>query len=154
MASCFGIQRAPGVKPVTVRPVGEHDRHGQRCPVRLRLGDGPAFFQQHFAKFPLALPHLWSGTAVSRLVLDERKMRGLRTEVQPGARVFSGVDLHQLWPDHAVGDRRLILWLMMAFSIVFPACFFRYARSLWMAMDLFWDPPPDEETPTRQDVEE
>lgn len=33
------------------------------------------------------------------------------------------------------------LWTMVAFSVVFPACFFRHARSLWLGMDLFWDPP-------------
>ena len=48
-------------------------------------------------------------------------------------------------------DPTEILWWMVALSVIFPACFFRYARSLWMAIDMFWDPPSDEETPTRQD---
>ena len=42
-------------------------------------------------------------------------------------------------------DRDVILWVSAAFSVAFPACFFRYARSLWLGMDLFWDPPEAKE---------
>ncbi|MCH8922334.1 MAG: DUF983 domain-containing protein [Planctomycetes bacterium] len=46
-------------------------------------------------------------------------------------------------------DRDVILGVSAAFSVAFPACFFRYARSLWMGMDLFWDPPEDEDDEVR-----
>lgn len=32
------------------------------------------------------------------------------------------------------------LWIVTAFALVFPLWFFRYARSLWMGFDHFWDP--------------
>jgi uncharacterized protein (DUF983 family) len=32
------------------------------------------------------------------------------------------------------------LWIVTAFALVFPIWFFRYARSLWMGFDHFWDP--------------
>ena len=33
-----------------------------------------------------------------------------------------------------------VLWLLAAFCFLFPLWFFRYARSLWMAFDLYFDP--------------
>lgn len=33
-----------------------------------------------------------------------------------------------------------VLWLMLAFSLVFPLLFFRHARSLWLGFDQYWDP--------------
>ena len=33
-----------------------------------------------------------------------------------------------------------LLWTMTAFCVLFPLWFFRYARSLWLAFDQFWDP--------------
>lgn len=42
-------------------------------------------------------------------------------------------------------DRDIILGISAAFSLAFPALFFRFARSLWLGMDLFWDPPREEE---------
>jgi uncharacterized protein (DUF983 family) len=36
------------------------------------------------------------------------------------------------------------LWVVTAFALVFPLWFFRYARSLWLAMDHYWDPTPDD----------
>ena len=47
-------------------------------------------------------------------------------------------------------DHDIILWVSVAFSIIFPACFFRHARSLWLGMDLFWDPPEAKETSERE----
>ena len=35
-----------------------------------------------------------------------------------------------------------LLWIMLAFSVVFPVWFFRYARSLWVGLDQYWDPVP------------
>jgi uncharacterized protein (DUF983 family) len=32
------------------------------------------------------------------------------------------------------------LWLLVAFSVVFPLWFFRYARSLWLGFDQLFDP--------------
>ena len=45
--------------------------------------------------------------------------------------------------------RNIILGMSAAFSLLFPACFFRYARSLWLGMDLFWDPPNDKDNEVR-----
>jgi hypothetical protein len=46
---------------------------------------------------------------------------------------------------------RTALWIVAAFAFVFPLWFFRYARSLWMGFDHYWDPgsgePFDETTP-------
>jgi uncharacterized protein (DUF983 family) len=33
-------------------------------------------------------------------------------------------------------------WIVTALALVFPVWFFRYARSLWLAFDHFWDPMP------------
>jgi uncharacterized protein (DUF983 family) len=33
-------------------------------------------------------------------------------------------------------------WLLAAFSILFPLWFFRYARSLWLGLDQYFDPLP------------
>jgi uncharacterized protein (DUF983 family) len=35
------------------------------------------------------------------------------------------------------------LWLVAAFALAFPIWFFRYARSLWMGFDHYWDPTTD-----------
>ncbi|HEX3997065.1 MAG TPA: DUF983 domain-containing protein [Pirellulales bacterium] len=32
------------------------------------------------------------------------------------------------------------LWICLAFCLVFPLCFFRYARSLWLGLDYYFDP--------------
>ena len=36
-----------------------------------------------------------------------------------------------------------LLWSMLVFCVLFPLWFFRYARSLWMGFDHFWDPTTD-----------
>lgn len=36
--------------------------------------------------------------------------------------------------------QRTVLWLLVAFCLLFPLWFFRYARSLWLAFDEYWDP--------------
>jgi uncharacterized protein (DUF983 family) len=38
-----------------------------------------------------------------------------------------------------------VLWLLTAFCIVFPLCFFRFARSIWIAFDTYFDPIRPEE---------
>ncbi len=49
---------------------------------------------------------------------------------------FSGV----VSPEAAV-------WIVAAIALLFPVWFFRYARSLWMGFDHYWDPTPEEPTP-------
>lgn len=34
----------------------------------------------------------------------------------------------------------VIVWIAFAFCLVFPLCFFRYARSLWLGIDQLFDP--------------
>lgn len=41
--------------------------------------------------------------------------------------------------------------VLLAFSLLFPLWFFRYARSLWMAFDHFYDPAP--RTPAADAIE-
>lgn len=31
-------------------------------------------------------------------------------------------------------------WPLLAFCLAFPLWFFRYARALWLAFDVYWDP--------------
>jgi hypothetical protein len=38
-----------------------------------------------------------------------------------------------------------VLWLLVAFCIVFPLIFFRFARSIWIAFDVYFDPIRPEE---------
>jgi uncharacterized protein (DUF983 family) len=38
-----------------------------------------------------------------------------------------------------------ILVLLAAFCVLFPAWFFRYARSLWMGFDQYWDPRAEDQ---------
>lgn len=40
-------------------------------------------------------------------------------------------------------DPRYILWVLVVFCLIFPLWFFRYARSLWLAFDQYWDPDPE-----------
>lgn len=37
------------------------------------------------------------------------------------------------------------LWVLTAFSVIFPLWFFRFARALWMAFDELFDPWPNQE---------
>lgn len=36
------------------------------------------------------------------------------------------------------------LWIVVAFAVLFPLWFFRYARSLWLGFDHYWDPLPND----------
>jgi uncharacterized protein (DUF983 family) len=38
-----------------------------------------------------------------------------------------------------------LLWICVGFCFLFPLWFFRYARAVWAAADLYFDPPRDEE---------
>lgn len=40
-----------------------------------------------------------------------------------------------------VGEQTL-LWSALGFVALFPIWFFRYARSLWLVFDQYWDPRP------------
>jgi uncharacterized protein (DUF983 family) len=42
-----------------------------------------------------------------------------------------------------------VLWLLTTFCVVFPLWFFRYARAVWIGVDLYFDPSQAEEV--RQD---
>ncbi len=35
------------------------------------------------------------------------------------------------------------LWICLAFCLLFPLWFFRYARSLWLGIDYSFDPPAE-----------
>ena len=37
-------------------------------------------------------------------------------------------------------DRTVLLYSMLAFSVIFPACFFRHARCFWRGLDQLVDP--------------
>ncbi len=45
--------------------------------------------------------------------------------------------------------RGALLWTLGGFSILFPLWFFRYARSLWIGFDQYFDPVP---MPTDRDA--
>ena len=36
-------------------------------------------------------------------------------------------------------ENRLLMPSLMAFVVLFPLVFFRFARALWLAMDCYWD---------------
>ena len=55
---------------------------------------------------------------------------------------FSNIPQRHL--DTRFGQINLHLTISLAFAVIFPLCFHRYARSLWMAFDQFWDPSRDE----------
>jgi len=40
--------------------------------------------------------------------------------------------------------QRTVLAILMAFCVAFPLWFFRYARSLWLGFDQYWDPNQDD----------
>lgn len=44
---------------------------------------------------------------------------------------------------------RAVVWPLMAFVLVFPLFFFRYARALWLAFDLWFDAEGDDSTAGR-----
>jgi uncharacterized protein (DUF983 family) len=41
-------------------------------------------------------------------------------------------------------DPQVALWIVTGFALVFPLWFFRYARSLWLGFDHYWDPTPED----------
>lgn len=46
-------------------------------------------------------------------------------------------------------DPKTMLWPLTAFCVLFPLWFFRYARSLWLAFDAYYD--PDDSASSRRD---
>ena len=44
-----------------------------------------------------------------------------------------------------------LLWTCLAFCLLFPLWFFRYARSIWLGMDLYFDPPEKKTTADHAD---
>jgi uncharacterized protein (DUF983 family) len=45
----------------------------------------------------------------------------------------------------ALGWSNLVLFVVLAVVFVFPIWFFRYSRMLWMALDLYLNPPVSED---------
>ncbi len=43
-----------------------------------------------------------------------------------------------------------VLWLLLGFCVLFPLWFFRYARTIWMAFDLYFDPEQDQAVRERE----
>jgi uncharacterized protein (DUF983 family) len=43
-----------------------------------------------------------------------------------------------------------VLWLLTVFCVLFPLWFFRYGRSIWIALDLYFDPDQDEPVELRE----
>lgn len=41
------------------------------------------------------------------------------------------------------GQNPALFWSAGAFCVLFPIWYFRYARSLWLGMDHYWDPPAE-----------
>lgn len=37
-------------------------------------------------------------------------------------------------------DQNVLFWCLVAFTVLFPLFFFRYARAIWLGFDEFWDP--------------
>ena len=44
-----------------------------------------------------------------------------------------------------------LLWTSLAFCVLFPLWFFRYARSIWLGMDHYFDPPEKKQTADHAD---
>ncbi len=42
------------------------------------------------------------------------------------------------------------LALVAAFAVIFPMWFFRYARSIWLGFDHYWDPLPKEQAAAKK----
>jgi uncharacterized protein (DUF983 family) len=42
-------------------------------------------------------------------------------------------------------SQRALLAISLAFVVLFPLWFFRYARALWLGLDQYWDPRPGEQ---------
>jgi uncharacterized protein (DUF983 family) len=38
-----------------------------------------------------------------------------------------------------------LVWTCFVFALVFPILFFPFSRAIWLALDLAWDPPTDQE---------
>ncbi len=49
----------------------------------------------------------------------------------------------------ALESELLILGILVAIAGLFPIWFFRYSRMIWMAFDLFWNPPVREDFDSR-----
>lgn len=65
------------------------------------------------------------------------------TAILVTAAFFTGYLVFDFSPDH-------MLWWLTGFCVLFPLWFFRYARSLWMGFDTFWDPAVRPSDPARE----
>lgn len=59
--------------------------------------------------------------------------------------LISAIAYPVLLLNRVLPDRTLQL-LLLAFVVLFPMWFFRYARALWLGFDQYWDPRPTEQT--------
>jgi uncharacterized protein (DUF983 family) len=53
-----------------------------------------------------------------------------------------------------VASPETLLWCMVAFCVLFPILFFRWARSLWLGFDQYWDPTEEEGSQENQQERE
>lgn len=101
------------------------------------------------------MPAMRTNQAVYGLVPDEAALRSLRARFPAGAGFLPRLDLFQLWTDGADRHRGVftlyfatelpggaLLIGLTAFCVLFPLWFFRYARSLWLGFDQYFDPDP------------
>jgi len=44
-------------------------------------------------------------------------------------------------PQFLLPTSKYLIWLFVAGAVCFPLWFFRYARSLWLGFDMYFDPP-------------
>lgn len=44
---------------------------------------------------------------------------------------------------NGLADSQTLLYVALAFVVIFPLIFFPFARSLWVGHDQFWDPRTD-----------
>jgi hypothetical protein len=57
------------------------------------------------------------------------------------------IGFYALYFSHVVSPQAA-LWIVTVFALVFPIWFFRYSRSLWLGFDQFWDPLPEDASPS------
>jgi uncharacterized protein (DUF983 family) len=47
----------------------------------------------------------------------------------------------------------VVVWLLVGFCVLFPLWFFRFARGIWLAFDLYFDPAQKHESPEKPPIE-
>ena len=97
------------------------------------------------------MPALRPGKALRGLVSDAPAVQRLQFDVRSRARLLPRLNLFQLRADALVVtaaymagfflgvQQETLLYVLMAFCLLFPLWFFRYPRSLWMGFDELLD---------------